>query len=188
MVDKLSVEIRDSFDTRQLFQLLDATDADSLFTVVRHPHRDGIAPVPVSGEAPVFGIDEPVVESFLLNEGRNPSSFGILFKKIFLDVSHFNEPTVKTPVDERGLGTPAEGVTMLNRATGHQSTCSLNVGGDHFVSFLDVLTFIVGNLFNKLTVLVNWNGRFSWVDKPILNASIVIFFTKTRSLVDDTCS
>ena len=40
--------------------------------VLGDPQRDGCAPVAVSGNGPIAGIPEPVVESLLLHKLRNP--------------------------------------------------------------------------------------------------------------------
>ena len=84
--------------------------------IVRNPDRDGVSPIPVPREAPVFCIDEPVVESFLLHEGGNPGSLGVLFDEILLNVGDLDEPTVEASINQRCLGAPAEGVAMLDCA------------------------------------------------------------------------
>jgi hypothetical protein len=57
MIDVLTVKISDPLNTGEVLKFLDATDTDDFLTVVGDPHRDRVAPVSVSGEAPVFSIN-----------------------------------------------------------------------------------------------------------------------------------
>ena len=57
------------------------------------------------------------MESLLLDSGRDPHCLLVLLNEVLLDIGHLDEPTVKASVDERGLRTPTEGVTMLDGTT-----------------------------------------------------------------------
>lgn len=56
VVDELTVKVGDALDSGKFLELLDTTDTDSLFTIVRDPHWDRVSPVSVTREAPVLSI------------------------------------------------------------------------------------------------------------------------------------
>jgi hypothetical protein len=84
-------------------KLLNGTNADDLLHVLTGPDGDGVAPVSVAGEAPILGVDEPVVETFLLNEGGDPSAVLVVSDQLILDVCHLDEPGVEGTVDQGGV-------------------------------------------------------------------------------------
>lgn len=83
------------------------------------------------------------MESFLLHEGGNPCSLGVLFDELLLNVGDLDEPTVEASIDQRCLGSPAEGVAMLDSAAREKSARSFDICSDDFVGVLNVLTLIV---------------------------------------------
>ena len=83
------------------------------------------------------------METFLLNEGRNPGSLCVLFDQLLLNVGDFDEPAVEPSIDQGCLGTPAEGVAMLDCAARQQSTSGLDICSDNFVRVLNVLALVV---------------------------------------------
>jgi len=103
VINVFSVEIFDFSASRELSQLFNRTNADNFLSIIGDPDRNGISPVSVSGEAPVFSINKPVVESLFLDERRNPGASLIVLNELFLNVGHFDEPCVKGSVDQRGL-------------------------------------------------------------------------------------
>jgi len=58
------------------------------------------------------------MESLFLDKSRHPSSGFVQLDETLLDVSHLDEPAVKSTIDERGLTTPAEGIAMSDCTVG----------------------------------------------------------------------
>jgi len=119
------MKILNALDTREFFELLDRSDANDFLTISRHPDWDRVTPVSVTREAPITGINKPVVESLLLDALRNPSSGLVVSNEILLDVSDLNEPAVETTIDQRFLGSPAEWITMVNSSLGNETATLL---------------------------------------------------------------
>lgn len=71
--------------------------------VIGGPDGNGVAPISISGEAPVLGINKPVVETLLLNERGHPSAVLVILDKLVLDISDLDEPGIEGSVDERGV-------------------------------------------------------------------------------------
>ena len=126
------------------------------------------------------------MESLFLDESRHPSSGFVQLDETILDVSHLDEPAVKSTVDERGLTTPAEGIAMLDCAVSEQASLVLEILDDGLVSVLDVDTLVGIDDGQELSILVDGNWGFSWLDYASSNARGVIVFTKARCAMDDT--
>jgi len=116
LVDVLTMKVLDTFNSREFFKLGDRFNADSFLAIIRNPNGDGVAPVAVAREAPVLGIDKPIVKTFFLDRLRNPVSFVVFLDKLFFDISDLNKPAVKGTVDQWSLTSPAEGITMAHSA------------------------------------------------------------------------
>jgi hypothetical protein len=71
--------------------------------VIGGPDGNGVAPISISGEAPVLGINKPVVETLLLNERGHPSAVLVILDQLVLDISDLDEPGIEGSVDERGV-------------------------------------------------------------------------------------
>jgi len=117
VINTLSVEISNISAAGQVLELLDGSYADDFFTVIRDPDGDGVSPVSVPGEAPILGINKPVVEASLLNEGGHPLTLSVVFDQLVLDVSYLNKPGVEGSIDQGSLRSPAIGVTMDDGAS-----------------------------------------------------------------------
>jgi len=74
VINMILVQISNVLNTTELLKFFDGTNADHFLEVFRGPNGDGITPESVSGEAPIFGIFEPVVESLFLSERGDPVS------------------------------------------------------------------------------------------------------------------
>ena len=77
---------------------------------------------------------------------------------------------------------------MLDCATCHESSGSLEISSDNLVCLLDVLTSVVRDLGGEFTVLINWHWGLTRLDESVLDACLVILFTEAWGLVDDTCT
>jgi hypothetical protein len=71
--------------------------------VIGGPNGNGVAPVSVSGEAPVFSINKPIVETLLLNERGHPGAVLVVLDQLLLDISDLDEPGIEGSVDKRGV-------------------------------------------------------------------------------------
>jgi len=71
--------------------------------VIGGPDGNGVTPISISGEAPVLGINKPVVETLLLNERGHPSAVLVILDQLVLDISDLDEPGIEGSVDERGV-------------------------------------------------------------------------------------
>lgn len=103
-------------------------------------------------------------------------------------MSDLDEPAIKSTVDERGLTTPAEGITMLNCTVGEKTALCLQVLDDSLVGFLNVDALVRLDHRQEFTILINRNGSLTRLDDAICNASSIIVFTKAWRTVNDTCT
>jgi hypothetical protein len=128
------------------------------------------------------------METLFLHKRWDPLSLCVFLKQVFLNVSHFNEPTVKSSVDKGGLRAPAEGVAMLNCSAGQQSTRRFEICSDNLVSVLDILACVSADFGCKFAVLVNRHWRLALLDQPVFDARVVILLTEAGRLVDHACA
>jgi hypothetical protein len=122
LINEFTVEIGDASDATQSLQLFNGANAHDLRVVFADPDGDGVAPEAVPGEAPVLCILEPIIEATLLRKRRHPMTLLIVLHQVLLDVSHPNEPTMHSLVDEGGFGSPAEWIIMPHLRINEQST------------------------------------------------------------------
>jgi len=99
VVNEFPVQVSNPFDSRKLLKFLDAADADDFFAILTYPQRNRVAPVAITRKAPIFGIDQPVVEPFFLDEAGHPVCFSVFLNKLLLNVSHLDEPAVEASVN-----------------------------------------------------------------------------------------
>ena len=97
------MEISDFAAPGELLELLDRPDADNLLHVLGGPYGNWVAPVSVSGEAPVLSIDEPVVETLLLDERGHPGAVLVVLDQLLLDIGDLDEPGIEGSIDKRGV-------------------------------------------------------------------------------------
>lgn len=126
------------------------------------------------------------MESLLLNERWNPGAGLVVFNKLLLDVSHLDEPGIESSVDQRGVGSPAERITMDDGASADKSTLSLQALLDLVISILDIDALIVGDSLGELTVAIDGDGGFALINKATLNANLVIVLTEARRAMHNT--
>ena len=126
------------------------------------------------------------MESLFLDERRNPACCLVELNKSWLNVSDFDEPAVETSIDERGLTTPAERITMSDCSAAEKFACSLQVSDNSLVSILDVLTLIGLDFGSELSILINGHGSLAWLDDSSSYTSCVIVFTKAGCAMNDT--
>ncbi len=103
-------------------------------------------------------------------------------------MSDLDEPAIESTVDERGLTTPAERITMLDCAVGKKTALCLQVLDDGLVGILDVDALVRLDHRQEFTILIDRNGSLARLNNAICNASSIIVFTKTGSTVNDTCT
>lgn len=197
MVDVLSVDIGDGLVAGEVAELLDAADDDHLLAVVADPDGDGGTPVSVSGDVPVDGVLQPVVESLLLDEGGDPVGLLVVGEKSVLDLGDVHEPAGNGSVDEGSIGSPAEGVAVLDGVLVDELSLGLQSLHDVLIAVLDVSALVVGNLGMRtaakayvaveLAVEVNGAGNIASTDDDAVGqADAVIILTKAGGAVDDT--
>jgi len=126
------------------------------------------------------------VESLLLNKRWNPCAILVVLNKLIFDISDFNEPRVKSSVDQRGLRSPAERIAMDDCTSTHESALGLKAVLNELIRLFNICSFIVGHSISKLAIKVNRNGSFSLFNKAALNTDLVIILTEPRSTVDNT--
>mmetsp|Transcript_5114 Transcript_5114/g.7795 ORF Transcript_5114/g.7795 Transcript_5114/m.7795 type:complete len:530 (-) Transcript_5114:157-1746(-) len=180
------MEVGDLTAAGELLELLDGADTDDLLHVIGGPDRDGVTPVSVSGEAPVSGALEPVLESLLLDEARHPGRVFVLLDDLVLDVSHLDEPRVNGTVHQRSLGPPAVGVAMHDGALGHKSAAVLQVLDDFGISVLEIDTSPLLDGREELAIIIHGHDNLTGLNEALGNAHVVIFLTEAGSAMDYT--
>jgi hypothetical protein len=188
VINVILVQVSDVLDTRKLLKFFNRANTDQFLEVFGGPDGDGVTPESVSGEAPIFSIFEPVVESLFLGESRNPVSLLVVFQKVILDGLDLDEPRVDGFVDQRLFRSPAERITMVNLGFVNQQSLFLQVLED--TSFgsvvLDVLSDEISNGFSEETAGVNRARRAIGLNDVVLQADLVIVSTESGGSVDNT--
>ena len=94
----LAMDVLQRATARETLKFLNAADAYDLLAVIADPDRNRISPVPVTGEAPIARVLEPVVETLLLNEAWHPASRFVQLDQALLDIGDLDEPTVEATI------------------------------------------------------------------------------------------
>ncbi len=188
VINVILVQIGNVLDTRKLLKFFDGANADHFLEVFGSPDGDGVTPESVSGEAPIFGVFEPVVESLFLGESGDPVGLLVVCQKVFLGGLDLDEPRVDGFVDQRLFGSPAEGITMVNLGFVNQQVLFLQVLEDSSFGsvVLDVLSDEISDGFSEETGGINRAGRAVGLDDFMLQADLVIVSTESRGSVNDT--
>jgi len=186
VVDELSVDVGQRTAARETLKLFNGADANDFFAIVGNPDGDRVAPVSVPGEAPVAGVFQPVVEPLFLDESWNPLGGLVQFTESLLDICDLDEPTVEATVNERGLRSPAERITMLDGASGEKFAHSLDVLDDSLVGVLDVDTVVSLNDWKEFSILVDGHWSLAGLDDASSDTRSVIVLSEAGSTMDDT--
>jgi hypothetical protein len=83
------------------------------------------------------------METLFLNESWNPGAVFVVLNKLILDISDLDKPCIKGSVDQRGIRSPAERITMDNGSRCNQSPHSFQLILDGIISILNILPFEV---------------------------------------------
>ncbi len=92
LVGMLLVNICDASDTAELLELGYRAHAHNLLIVVRHPQRNGIAPVAIARYGPVASIRQPIGESLLFGKLGHPVGLVVVLEQTLFEVLDFDEP------------------------------------------------------------------------------------------------
>jgi len=188
VINMILVQISNVLNTTELLEFFNRANADHFLEVFRGPDGDGVTPESVSGEAPIFGIFKPVVESLFLSESRDPVGLLVVFQKVVLDGLNLDEPRVDGSVDQRLFGSPAERIRVINLGFVNQQILFLQVLEDTSFSsvVLDVLSDEISDGFSEETAGVNGARRAIGLDDVVLQADLVIVSTESGGGVDNT--
>ncbi|KAH3671882.1 hypothetical protein OGAPHI_000068 [Ogataea philodendri] len=187
VVNFFSVNICNGVVSSELSELLDRSNTDNFLFVVRNPQWQWSTPVSLSGDVPVSGVGNPVGETLVLDVGRNPSGLVDGLEHLRHDLLDSDEPRRNGSVDQRGVGSPTEWITVSDLRSQQQSAVSCQFLDNLLVCILDVQTSEIGHLAGKFSVVVHWVRRNQgFVDNACLSGSFKIDFTKSWSLVNNT--
>lgn len=187
VVDVLSVQVGDLVAC-EFLELADWTHTDNLQAIVRDPERDWVSPVPVSREAPVLSVLEPVVEPLLLDGLGHPRGLVIVLHQVLLEIGHPDKPSRHCLVDQGGVAPPTEGVVVHLWVALDHSSLILDVLDDYLICIFHIDSFVYWALFCEFAVLVNWHWWVVWVDYSFWDAHFVIFLPESWCTVDNACA
>ena len=160
IVHLVAVEVRQvSFVSTELLELLSTTDNNNFLVVLADPQGHRCTPESVSRNVPVSGILDPARESTILDKRRYPVGFFNALQHVRDDVGDLDEPSGHGSIDQRSVGTPAEGITVSNLAVNNQAAGCLQMFNDILVSGLDILTHKVSDLGGITTLRIDRVGR-----------------------------
>ncbi len=106
---------------------------DRLAAIVAVKHRDGHAPHPLAGDAPVIALGNHGYHA-LLAPGGVPGNPIAGLHRLVLDGVHGAEPLLGGPVDDGVLAPPAVGIGVGDLGLGQQETLIFQVGHHHVVA------------------------------------------------------
>jgi hypothetical protein len=133
------------------------------------------------------GVPNPAGKSPLLNVGGDPVGFLNTFKDIRNDRLNLHEPGWHSPVDQRGIGPPAERIAVSNLAINKDTAIALKKLDDALVSSLDILAHKVPDLSCETALRINRvGGKTSLGNDTVVHSDLVILLTKGRRLVNNT--
>ena len=122
MIDVFPMQVCNFSTSWEFSELLDRSNTNYLFHIIRSPDGDWITPIPISGETPVLCILQPIMESLLLDKCGNPARVLIVSQKLLLDISYLNEPCIECPVNKRSLRSPAVRILMDLSTSNNESS------------------------------------------------------------------
>ena len=173
-------------DAGQLGELIDAADTNNLGHVLGGPDGDGSAPEAVARDGPIARVDEPVVETSLLDLVGDPVGLVVVGDDLVADLLDLDEPRGHGLVDEGGVGPPAEGVGVIEVVLLNEAAGLLEELDEGIVGVLDVLAGDGGDLVGEATVPVDGAGQILALGNDAVGeADAVIVLAKGRGLVDD---
>ena len=117
------------------FQFLTASYGKH-FPAVTLPDIQGSSPIPVSGQAPVLDIFQPVSETALTDGFRDPVDGIIVGDQMLFYRRHFDKPGFPCIVDQRRIASPAEGITVFKFRRGKQQVCCRQFFQDNRIRIL----------------------------------------------------
>ena len=141
MINKVPVDVGD-FLPRSLFKFRDTPNHPHLLAIRRLPHRNRRPPVPVSRNAPVVRVLQPVVEPLLLYVRRDPPGFLVVLHQLVLNFLNLDEERSDGFVNQRRVRPPAEGIGVHDGSVVHQSAAVFDRLNQVLVRGLDVLASI----------------------------------------------
>jgi hypothetical protein len=164
MIDVFPMQVCNFSTSWEFSELLDRSNTDYLFHIIRSPDGDWITPIPISWETPVLCILQPIVESPLLDKCGNPARVLVVSQKLFLDISYLDEPCIECPVNKRCLRSPAVGILMDLSTGNDESSSGFQILFNIFVSFFNILTSKIWDKASKVTIKVYWNWSVARFD------------------------
>jgi hypothetical protein len=188
VVNIFSVQVCDSSDTWKLLELSYRTNTNNFLAIITHPDWNWVSPISIPAKAPIFGINQPIMESFFLNCSWDPVSLFVLFNQLRLDICDLNEPAIESSVNQRCLRTPAKRIAVLNCTWVDHSSSFFEVRHNIFVGIFDVLSLIIWDFISKFTIRIDRNYCFAGFNQTRGDTRLVIFLTKTWRLMHNSCT
>ena len=171
----------------ELLQLLNATHHNHLLTVLAGPDGERRTPVAVTRDVPVTSVAQPVMETLLLDERGHPVGELVVGHQAVFDGRHADEPGADSTVDQRSIGTIAEGVAVDDAGLLHQTTFRLQTSHDVVIALLDIASFVIRHLAIEVTAEVHRAGDLATqLNDAVRNTHTVIVLSETGSAVDNT--
>ena len=128
------------------------------------------------------------MEFTILDVFRDPNGFLIILDKIFLKVSHSDEPGRDGLVDKRSIASPTERIIMSAYVLLNESSSFLEVFHDNFVCCLDVNSLIGWHLLSESTVFIKRNWGVIRSNNFLGKAHFVIVLSEPWGTMDNTCT
>lgn len=126
------------------------------------------------------------MEFTVLDVFRDPNSLLIILDKIFLKVSHSDEPGRDGLVDKRSIASPTERIIMAAYILLNEPSSFLEVFHDNFVCCLDVDSLIGRHLLSESTVFIKRNWGIIRGNNFLGETQFVIVLSESRGTMNNT--